>query len=1027
MTDSAEPFARDRSPTAFATFEGGEMSRLINDRDWTDSPIGSPSQWPQSLKTTVGLILPAAAQMVMFWGPEFVALYNDAYAPTIGDKHPRALGRPAHENWAELWDDLGPLLRGVRDTGKPVYAKDRPFYIERHGYPETVYFDISYSAVPDEEGQVGGVLCVVSETTERVVAAQRTVADRERLQQMFEQSPTFTATMVGPDHVFEMANPAYLDLVGGRNVVGKSVREALPDIQGQGFYELLDQVFQSGEPHVGLGTLVLIDRGSGPEERFVDFVYQPMLDATGKVSGILVQGSDVTERFETEEQLSQSEDRLRLATESANIGTWDFNPITGELRWDARCKELFGLPPEANITYDRFLEGLHPEDREKTDHAVKVALLPAGPGGYDVRYRTIGLEDGVERWIAAKGRAVFGGAGKDRIATRFIGTVLDISEQVRTDQRLREEGETLEILNRTGSAIAGELDLEKVVQLVTDAGVQLTGAQFGAFFYNVTDDSGESYMLYTLSGVPRSAFESFPMPRNTKVFAPTFAGEGVVRSDDITKDPRYGKNDPYYGKPKGHLPVVSYLAVPVTGRTGEVIGGLFFGHPDAGRFSDRHERLMEGIAAQAAIAIDNARLFRGAQREIEQRVAAEQALTGLNETLESRVAEEIDRRSRAEEVLRQTQKMETVGQLSGGIAHDFNNLLQVIHGNLSILERSIPDSETKLRRNVANALSGTERAAILTKRLLAFSRRQSLDPRPIDVNRLILDMTELLHRTLGETVVIDTHLDPDLPNAFVDGNQLENAILNLAINARDAMPRGGKLDICTQLAEIENDQAESRTESERYVLVKVRDFGEGMSKEVLERAVEPFFSTKEVGQGTGLGLSMVYGFVRQSDGHLEIKSTEGHGTTIDLYLPLTNAEAMSTVDRKATDDLPRGKGERVLLCEDDDEVRFFSAETLGELGYEVVEARDAQSAIEALREHGPVDILFTDVVLPGGKTGADLAREAHEIQPELKVLFTTGYARSALDQQQKNAEGIELLLKPFGVEDLAKRLRTMLD
>jgi PAS domain S-box-containing protein len=611
---------------------------------------------------------------------------------------------------------------------------------------------------------------------------------------------------------------------------------------------------------------------------------------------------------------------------------------------------------------------------------------------------------------------------------RWFGTNVDITDQKRAEEQLRQESENLETLNRTGSAIAGELDLEKVVQLVTDAGVRLTGAQFGAFFYNVIDDSGESYTLYTLSGAPRSAFENFPMPRNTAVFGPTFAGEGVVRSGNILADPRYGKHEPYFGMPKGHLPVVSYLAVPVTGRTGEVIGGLFFGHPSPDRFEDRHERLMEGIAAQAAIAIDNARLFRGAQREIDRRVKAEQALTALNETLESRVAEEIERRSRAEETLRQTQKMETVGQLSGGIAHDFNNLLQVIHGNLSILDRSLPVDDAKLRRSVANALSGTERAATLTKRLLAFSRREALDPRPIDVNRLILDMTELLHRTLGETIVIRTHLDPQLPAAFVDGNQLENAILNLAINARDAMPRGGELDICTALKDLDSNYVRSHPDAEpgRYIEVIVRDVGEGMSELVLARAVEPFFSTKEVGQGTGLGLSMVYGFVRQSGGHLEIKSRENEGTTIHLYLPFSEASA-SAPGGQLTEDLPRGHGERILLCEDDQDVRLFSMETLQDLGYSVIEARDANSALQALRDHGPVALLFTDVVLPGGKTGADLAREARLIQPDLMVLFTTGYARTALDQEQKSAERIELLLKPFGVDDLAKRLKKMLD
>ncbi len=1026
MTEAGLP-ERQQESRGVTIFDGGEMARLIAERDWSDSPVGPPDTWPQSLKTTVGLILPAAAQIVVFWGPEYVAIYNDAYAPAIGDNHPKALGRPAREHWAELWDDLEPLLRSVLETGQTVFAKDREFYVERYGYPETVYFDISYSAIPDEAGKVAGILCVVSDTTDRVLSERRSLEDRERLVQMFDQSPTFTAVMRGPGHVFEVANPAYLQLVGNRDVIGKSVREALPEIAGQGFFELLDDVFRSGKPYVGLDTPVVIDRGGSEEERFVDFVYQPLTDGSGRVNGILVQGSDVTERQVAQQQLRESEHRLRMTTEAANIGTWDFNPQTGELRWDARCKELFGLPADAEITYEIFLQGLHSDDRAATDEAVENALRPDGPGAYSVTYRTIGLQDGIQRWISATGRSVFTGEGSERIATRFLGTVIDISASMATEQRLRDESHNLEVLNTTGSAIAGELDLQRVVQLVTDAGVELTGAQFGAFFYNVVNPAGESYMLYTLSGVPRSAFEKFPMPRNTAIFAPTFGGEGVVRSDDITKDPRYGKSDPHFGMPKGHLPVVSYLAVPVVGRTGEVIGGLFFGHPEPGRFEARHEQLMEGIAAQAAIAIDNARLFGNAQHEIEQRMKAEQALTALNETLESRVAEEIQQRSRVEEALRQTQKMETVGQLSGGIAHDFNNLLQVIHGNLSIMQRLLPADDEKLRRSVNNALSGTERAAALTKRLLAFSRRQPLDTRPIDVNRLILDMTELLHRTLGETVIIDNKLSSGIPNALVDANQLENALLNLAINARDAMPRGGHLEIGTSVTRLDDaERAELGLTKECYVLITVRDDGEGMSEEVRQRAVEPFFSTKEVGQGTGLGLSMVYGFVNQTGGQLRLNSTLGEGTTVELYLPCSTAEARQESNEPGQAELPRGHGERILVCEDDDEVRFFSTEALRDLGYNVIEARDANTALAALAEHGEVDLLFTDVVLPGGRTGADLAREAKAQQPGLKVLFTTGYARSALDQAPDGERSLEVLTKPFGVEDLANRIRNML-
>jgi GAF domain-containing protein/PAS domain-containing protein len=1047
-----------------AVFDGGEMAKLIAEADWSASPAGAPEDWPQSLKTTVGLILPAAAQIVLFWGPQFVAIYNDAYAPTIGEKHPRALGRPACENWAELWDDLEPLLQSVRDTGETVYAKDRPFYIERHGYPETVYFDISYSAVPDEAGEVGGVLCVVSETTERVLSEQRNVADRERLTRMFEQAPTFLALMNGPEHVFEVANPAYRQLVGNRDVVGKSVREALPEIAGQGFFDLLDEVYESNEPYVGLDTRVMVERDGGKQERFVDFVYQPMVDQAGRVTGILVQGSDVTERHIAESLRDTQRRVLELAIQdttleealSTLIDTVEKHSTAGVLAsvllMDQDGRHLrHASAPSLPSAYNEAIDGVEigPSVGSCGTAAFRkepVYVTDIGSDPLWADFRELALSHDLRAcWstpILSGSDRVLGTfamyykeprqpTSKDLELVDFVTrSAALVIERKQAEQALRDEGHNLEILNRTGAAIAGELDLERVVQMVTDAGVELTGAQFGAFFYNVVDPAGESYMLYTLSGVPRSAFEKFPMPRNTKVFAPTFTGEGVVRSDDITRDPRYGQNAPYYGMPEGHLPVVSYLAVPVTGRQGEVIGGLFFGHEEIGRFSERHERLMEGIAAQAAIAIDNARLFGAAQHEIDQRQKAEQALTALNETLESRVSEEIGRRSHAEEALRQTQKMETVGQLSGGIAHDFNNLLQVIHGNLSILERSLPPgSDPKLQRSVTNALSGTERAAALTKRLLAFSRRQALDPRPVDVNRLILDMTELLHRTLGETVVIDTRLSGEVPNALVDANQLENAILNLAINARDAMPGGGRLELCTSSAELDEGISAANPEAVpgRYVAIEVRDTGHGMSEDVRSRAVEPFFSTKEVGQGTGLGLSMVYGFVRQSGGHLVLNSSEGSGTTIVLYLPCSNAAAQARERGDTSNELPIGRGERVLLCEDDDEVRFFSRETLTELGYEVIEARDATSAIDALIEHGRIDLLFTDVVLPGGKTGADLARDARKLQPGLRVLFTTGYARSALDREQRGEKGVEVLLKPFRVDELAEKIRDMLD
>jgi CheY-like chemotaxis protein len=346
---------------------------------------------------------------------------------------------------------------------------------------------------------------------------------------------------------------------------------------------------------------------------------------------------------------------------------------------------------------------------------------------------------------------------------------------------------------------------------------------------------------------------------------------------------------------------------------------------------------------------------------------------------------------------------------------------------LSLIERESRDDKSRLRRSARNALAASERAAALTKRLLAFSRRQPLEPRPIDINRLISDMSEMLHRTLGETIAIEIHGEADIPPALVDGNQLENAILNLAINARDAMPNGGRLEISTSVADVpEGNLTHPEAAPGKYVCIAVRDHGVGMSSDVLERAIEPFFSTKEVGQGTGLGLSTVYGFVRQSGGHLVLESREGMGTCVELYLPRAELPAEQVGPKSGNAGLATGRGERVLLCEDDEGVRLFSSETLRDLGYNVIEAGDAKSALDALIECGRIDLLFTDVVLPGGQTGADLAREARKLQPDLKVLFTTGYARSALDRQQTGDKPIQLLLKPFRIDELAEKVREML-
>jgi signal transduction histidine kinase/CheY-like chemotaxis protein len=675
------------------------------------------------------------------------------------------------------------------------------------------------------------------------------------------------------------------------------------------------------------------------------------------------------------------------------------------------------LSADAEVSYaGTFLPGLHPEDRERVDVAVSQALDPASPAAYRIEYRTIGIEDGVERWLAATGDAIF----VNHNVVRFIGTVIDITARKKTERQLR-------ILNDTGATVARERDLATIVQTVTDAGVELSGAEFGAFFYNVLNAEGESYMLYALSGVPRSAFANFPMPRNTAVFAPTFEGTGVVRSPDILADPRYGHNTPRQGMPEGHLPVRSYLAVPVISRSGDVLGGLFFGHKETDKFREDHEAALVGIAGHAATAIDNARLFAAAEKELAERRRAEAELQVLNLELEERVAAEIVERSKAEDQLRQAQKMEAVGQLTGGIAHDFNNMLAVIIGGLNLARRKLAKGELDITRFIDGALDGANRAATLTQRLLAFSRQQPLAPEVLNINRMVSGMSDLLDRALGETVGVETVLAAGLWNVKADPAQLESAVLNLAVNARDAMPQGGKLTIETMNSSVDDAYARQYSiEPGQFVLIAVTDTGTGMSGETVGKAFDPFYTTKSVGKGTGLGLSQVYGFVRQSGGHVKIYSELNVGTTVKIYLPRHYGDLPADVTSTPLHADTGHQRELIMVVEDDERVRAVSADTIRELGYSVVEAGSGMEAIRLIESGTRPNLVFTDVVMPE-MTGAELAKVVRKLLPDAKILFTTGYTRNAIVHNGVLDFGTHLLSKPYTINDLAEKVRALLD
>ncbi len=935
-------------------------------------------------------------------------LYNDAYSVFAGGRHPQLLGSKVREGWPEVAAFNDHVMK-VGLAGDTLAYRDQELTLYRHGRPEQVWMDLDYSPVIDEDGTPVGVIAVVIETTERVLADRRAATERERLFQAFEQAPGFIVAMRGPEHRVEYVNAAHRKVFSSDDWLGKPMRQAFPDIEGQGFegqdfFAILDAVFATGERfNADAAPLSFRQPNGTTETRYLNFVYDAMRDADGLVVGVLCEGSDVTDAHLAQEAWRESEARFRTALEIRTVGAISFT-LDGQL-FDAneaflRMSGYTRADLEAGILSLQSLTA-----PEWHDTIARTLAELRGEGETTPIQKEYVRKDGSRWWglFAAKRLT-------DDTGFKFI---VDISEQKHAEEALHEQTAALEALNRTAATTAIERDLGRVVQTVTDAGVELTGAEFGAFFYNVLDAAGESYMLYSLSGVPRSAFEQFPMPRNTAVFAPTFAGEGVVRSDDIKLDPRYGQNAPRKGMPEGHLPVTSYLAVPVTSRSGEVLGGLFFGHSAPGVFSEAHERRIVGLAAQAAIAIDNARLFGAVQ--------------AANETLEQRVAERTQELTEAHEALRQSQKMEAVGQLTGGIAHDFNNLLMGISGSLELIERGLSrKGDAGLERYLQGAQSSTRRAAALTQRLLAFSRRQTLDPRPTDINQLIYGMEDLIRRTVGPSIEVEVVGQASLWPALVDPSQLESALLNLAINARDAMPEGGRITIETANKWLDDRGARERELSPgQYLSLCVTDTGAGIPDDIVERIFDPFFTTKPIGEGTGLGLSMVHGFVRQSGGQVRVYSEPGKGTTMCLYFP-RHAGRVGEDSEVHTVIPDLGAGETVLVVDDEPTVRMLMSDVLTEAGYAVLEAQDGPSALRVLQSEQRVDLLITDVGLPSGMNGRQVADAARVGRPTLKVLFVTGFAENAAVGNGHLPPGMVVITKPFQVADLAAKVAEIL-
>jgi len=713
------------------------------------------------------------------------------------------------------------------------------------------------------------------------------------------------------------------------------------------------------------------------------------------------------------EQLAFSEQSRQLAIEAAEIGTWDFNLFNDVLTWSDRTKAMFGISPNVPCSMADFYAGLHPDDRDATAAAFASALDPMRRATYDVEYRTIGKEDGVVRWVAAKGRGMFDETGR---CVRALGTAIDITERRRAEEALRSNEARLGFLDTLGRQTANSTDADAILATTTRMVAEHLSLSNCAYADMDSDEDGFTIRgNWAAEGSP-SIVGHYSLADFGKLAVRNLsAGEPLIVNDNLSE------LEPEEAATFQAIGIAATICMPLI-KDGRLTA-LMAIHDRVPRVWTAYDlTLIREVTERCWAHIERVR----ADAAVREAVAA---LATLNTTLEEQVTARTAELMRAEEALRQSQKMEAVGQLTGGLAHDFNNLLAGISGSLELMQTRMQQGRfNDVERYMAAAQSAAKRAAALTHRLLAFSRRQTLDPKPTNVNRLVADIQELIQRTVGPAIPIEVVGTSGIWPALVDPSQLENGLLNLCINARDAMPEGGRITIETANKWLDAQAARQHDMPEgQYLSLSVTDTGTGMPPDIVSRVFEPFFTTKPLGQGTGLGLSMIYGFAQQSGGQVRIYSEVGKGTTVSIYLPRHYGEIEDDDGPSREVGLPRSEqGETVLIVDDEPTVRMLVTDILADLGYTAIEAGDSATGLKLLQSDVRIDLLVTDVGLPGGMNGRQMADAGRAVRPGLRVLFITGYAENAILGNGHLAPGMAVLTKPFPVETMAARIRSMI-
>ncbi|ODP38842.1 hypothetical protein BFL28_12980 [Sphingomonas turrisvirgatae] len=860
---------------------------------------------------------------------------NHAAEELTGYRLEETLGRPLHDVVHHQRPDGSPYPLAECPIDQAFPERDRMQGEEVFVHKDGHFYPVAFTASPilGDDGLPVGTIIEARDLTAEKARESALKESESRFRNMADHSPVMM-WVTDPDGYCIHLNARWYEFTGQAPGTGEG-------------YGWLDAVHPDDRL---LAEQAFVAANAARRDYRVDFrlrradgMYRWTIDAAaarfdqdGRYLGYVGSVIDIDERREAEDKLALSEEQLRLATEVGEIGQWDVDQATGSMFWPPRVKAMFGISPHVPVTLEDFHNGVHPDDREKTRAAYEAASDPDRRALYDVEYRTVGKEDGIIRWVAAKGRGLF---NADGVCFRVIGTAIDITARKADEARLRELNERLE--------------------------------------QEVTARIAERNRVWEMS---RDLFAIMGFDGHLKAINPAWE---VTLGRDVEALLALSFRDQVH--PDDHSAVESMMEQLLRGETVE-------------RFEDRLRHADGSWRWISWTLVPEGDVFYAVGRDV---------------TPEKAAAAELEH---AQEALRQSQKMEAMGQLTGGVAHDFNNLLTPIVGSLDLLQRKGLGGERE-QRLIEGAIQSAERARTLVQRLLAFARRQPLQPTAVDVGQLVNGMADLLASTTGPQVRVVVDAADGLPPANADPNQLEMALLNLGVNARDAMPKGGTLKIITTREVVDSETGP--LQAGQYVKLSVADTGVGMDDATRARAIEPFFSTKGIGKGTGLGLSMAHGLAAQLGGALIIQSEQGVGTNVDLWLPVSGTSASSgeVYDVGAMIGDARGIA---LLVDDEQAVRASTADMLAEFGFQVQEATSGETALALVADGLMPDLLVTDHLMPG-MTGVELAQTLRETFPQLPVLIVSGYA-----EVEGIAPSLPRLAKPFKRAELAASLAVLM-